>query len=211
MTSQSNSLILSSIRKNQRINIKLSKHLLSAKNRNINSFNSFNSFANNFGAINSVNSEQTGKNIPNVNPYGIQNTIEEENINRTDTQGVKSNIFGINFQRNDDSSSDIEMNMNMNIGHPKSKKMDLSKMCNKCGCCFFKIKTHLIQCNPGALERRELIKEYLKEYQKLKELINHLSFLKKIIETKNELVAPSLVENYLQVSNALSGLQEKII
>ena len=63
---------------------------------------SFNSFANNFGAINSVNSEQTGKNIPNVNPYGIQNTIEEENINRTDTQGVKSNIFGINFQRNDE-------------------------------------------------------------------------------------------------------------
>ena len=86
-----NSFILSSCRKTQRININLSKHLLSAKNRNINYFNSFNPFA---YSVRTINSDQTAKNnIPIINPYGIQSTIEEESSNRTDINapGVKSN------------------------------------------------------------------------------------------------------------------------
>ena len=59
--------------------------------------------------------------------------------------------------------------MNMNIGKAKSKKLGISKICRKYGFSFFKIKTHMIQCNPKGLKHRELMNEYLKEYQKMKD------------------------------------------
>ena len=99
----------------------------------------------------------------------------------------------------------------MNIGKAKSKKFGINKIYRKYGFSFFKIKTHMIQCNPEGLKRRELMNESLKEYQKMKGILNHLSFLKKIIEPKKELVKPSLVDNYQQVSNVLSVLSYKII